>query len=441
MSPPPAGSSVPHDDTHTPADVLADVRTDAGTDAGTDVGNDVRNDGHTNTQIHAPAATLDRGSAGTWVLAGAWTASGLGPLADGATAAGNDAATPPPSQLDGAALVSMDSAGAWVLQRLLQRREGGGAEPAATGAPGEPARSTPPRLIGWPPRAEALMQALMQAVASEASRTSVQAPRHGLLHRYGQQAVAGGQQVLAFVGFVGEVGLALAAALRHPQRLRWRVVLREIEIGGFQALPIVGLTSFLLGVVVAYQGAEQLRNYGANVFVVELVGYAMLREFAPLITAIIIAGRSGSAYAAQIGTMVVTEEVDALRTLGISPQERLVLPKLVALALALPLLTVFADVTGVLGGMVMARSQLDIGFGEFTSRFGRVMQGTAFLIGVGKALVFAFIIVLIGCFQGFRTHGSADSVGRQTTLSVVQAIFLVIVVDALFSVAFNLLDL
>ena len=117
------------------------------------------------------------------------------------------------------------------------------------------------------------------------------------------------------------------------------------------------------------------------------------------------------------------------------------LPKLLALALALPLLTVFADLTGVLGGMVMARSQLDIGFGEFTSRFGRVMQGSAFLIGIGKALVFALIIALIGCFQGFRTHGSADSVGRQTTLSVVQAIFLVIVVDAVFSVAFNLLDL
>ena len=281
----------------------------------------------------------------------------------------------------------------------------------------------------------------MQALASDTGHSLAQAPRHGMLHRCGEQAVVGGRQALAFVGFVGEVGMALAAALRQPQRLRWRVVLREVEIGGFQALPIVGLTSFLLGVVVAYQGAEQLRNYGANVFVVELVGYAMLREFAPLITAIIIAGRSGSAYAAQIGTMVVTEEVDALRTLGISPQERLVLPKLLALALALPLLTVFADVTGVLGGMVMARSQLDIGFGEFISRFGRVMQGTAFLIGVGKAMVFAIIIVLIGCFQGFRTHGSADSVGRQTTLSVVQAIFLVIVVDAVFSVAFNLLDL
>lgn len=130
-----------------------------------------------------------------------------------------------------------------------------------------------------------------------------------------------------------------------------------------------------------------------------------------------------------------------MRTIGIDPLQRLVLPRILALAVALPLLTVFADLTGVFGGMVMARSQLGIGFGEFADRFGRVMQGSALLIGVGKSLVFALIIVLVGCFQGFRTQGSADSVGRQTTLSVVQAIFLVIVVDALFSIAFNLLGL
>ncbi len=389
---------------------------------------------HTDTQVDAPAASVDRSTAGTWVLAGAWTVNGLGTLADTDTAAAAEggAVAPLPGVLDGSALVAIDSAGAWVLQRMLQGQQG------QQGQQRQPAQ---PQLIGWPARAQVLMQALMQALGSGPARTLAQAPQHGWLYRSGQQAVAGAQQALAFVAFVGEVGVALADALRHPQRLRWRSVLREVQIGGFQALPIIGLTSFLLGVVVAYQGAEQLRNYGANVFVVELVGYAMLREFAPLITAIIIAGRSGSAYAAQIGTMVVTAEIDALRTLGISPQERLVLPKLVALAVALPLLTVFADITGVLGGMVMARTQLDIGFVEFTSRFGRVMQGSAFLIGIGKALVFAFIIVLVGCFQGFRTHGSADSVGRQTTLSVVQAIFLVIVVDAVFSVAFNLLSL
>ena len=289
----------------------------------------------------------------------------------------------------------------------------------------------------WTARAERLTQALR----AETRPPLAHAPRHGLLERAGRSAAAAAQQALAFLAFVGEVAVAGVGLLRRPRAWRWRVFLREIQLGGFDALPIVGVTAFLLGIVVAYQGADQLRHYGANIFVVELVGYAMLREFAPLISAIIIAGRSGSAHAAQIGTMVVGEEIDALRTLGIHPLQRLVWPKLMALVIALPLLTVFADIAGVFGGMVMARSQLGISFTEFVDRFGRVMQGSALLIGVGKALVFAVIIVLVGCFQGLRTAGGADSVGRQTTAAVVQAIFLVIVADALFSVAFNVLEL
>jgi phospholipid/cholesterol/gamma-HCH transport system permease protein len=269
----------------------------------------------------------------------------------------------------------------------------------------------------------------------------VERPRYSLLHRTGQHSVAAAQQARDYLRFIGELAVVAAGPLRGKDRWRWRAVWHEVQIGGLEALPIVGLTSFLLGVVVAYQGADQLRHYGANVFVVELVGYAMLREFAPLMVAIVIAGRSGSAYAAQLGTMVVSDEIDALRTIGMDPLQRLVLPKLLALSLAMPLLTVFADMAGVFGGMVMASSQLDIGFTEFTERFGRVMQGSSLLIGVGKSLVFASLIATVGCFQGLRTAGSADSVGRQTTLAVVQAIFLVIVADAVFSVAFNLLGL
>ena len=365
----------------------------------------------------APApATLTRAQPGEWALGGAWTLRGLGglPALDAPPAA-----EPAPTLLDGAQIVAMDSAGAWVLQRWLR------------------AQQAAPRLQGWPAQASGLM-AQVQASAAGALP---QPPRRSVLQQLGRKSLAALQQAIDFVAFVGQVALGALDLLRHPQRMRWRAVLHEIEIGGFDALPIIGVTAFLLGVVVAYQGADQLRHYGANVFVVELVGYAMLREFAPLIGAIIIAGRSGSAHAAQIGTMVVTEEIDAMRTIGIDPLQRLVLPRILALAVALPLLTVFADLTGVFGGMVMARSQLGIGFGEFVDRFGRVMQGSALLIGVGKSLVFALIIVLVGCFQGFRTQGSADSVGRQTTLSVVQAIFLVIVVDALFSIAFNLLGL
>lgn len=281
----------------------------------------------------------------------------------------------------------------------------------------------------------------MPPVAPEAGPPLLQPPQHSWLERTGRSAVATVLQGLAFVRFVGEAALAALRVLPRPRLWRVRAIWHEIQIGGYEALPIIGLTSFLLGVVVAYQGADQLQHYGANVFVVDLVGYAMLREFAPLISAIIIAGRSGSAYAAQLGSMVVAEEIDALRTIGIDPMQRLVLPKIVALAVALPLLTLFADITGVFGGMVMASTQLDIGFAEFLDRFGRVMQGSSLLIGLGKSLVFALIIASVGCFQGLRTKGGADSVGRQTTLSVVQSIFLIIVADALFSVAFNLLDL
>ena len=235
--------------------------------------------------------------------------------------------------------------------------------------------------------------------------------------------------------------MALAGCVARPARLRWRPILFNIRSAGVDALPIVGLLSFLLGIVVAYQGAAQLRQYGANIFVADLVGLSMLREFAPLITAIIIAGRSGSAFAAQIGTMSVTEEIDAMRTVGIAPLEMLVLPKLLALLIVVPLLTVFADLLGVFGGMLMARAQLGVGFDDFLERLVKAVSVTAFLVGICKAPVFAAIIAVVGCFQGFRAKGGADSVGRQTTSSVVQAIFLVIVADALFSIAFSALDL
>ena len=381
--------------------------------------------------VHAPvaAATLVPQAPGVWALAGAWTLQGLVNLAQrlpparsapgSAPSSASASATGPALVLDGSALTAFDSAGAWLLRHWLQ------------------ADAPRAELRHWP----ADWQALMQLAATADLQIAQPPPNPGAVHRLGQAVLRALQQALALLAFVGETALAAAGVLARPRRLRWRSVLHHVQIGGFDALPIVGLTSFLLGVVVAYQGADQLRHFGANIFVVELVGYSMLREFAPLMTAIIIAGRSGSSYAAQIGTMVVNEEVDAMRTLGITPSEQLVLPRLLALAIALPLLTVFADLTGVFGGMVMARTQLGIGFHEFIERFGQELRGASLLVGLGKSLVFAAVIAVIGCFQGFRTRGSADSVGRQTTLAVVQAIFLVIVVDAVFSVVFNWLDI
>jgi phospholipid/cholesterol/gamma-HCH transport system permease protein len=358
-------------------------------------------------------------------LSGHWTARGIGAHEDelASVRAASDAST----LADAALIEAMDTAGAWVLHKLLSRlrREGN----VVT-------------LRGLRPEFARLLEVVAQHAGDTAEPpgpTTPSAP--GTLESLGRNAVAAKAQMLALLSFVGESALTLGQGLAHPARLRWRPILFNIRSAGFDALPIVGLLSFLLGIVVAYQGATQLRQYGANIFVADLVGLSMLREFAPLITAIIIAGRSGSAYAAQIGTMAVTEEIDAMRTLGIAPLELLVLPKLIALVIALPLLTVFSDLAGVFGGMIMARAQLGVGFGDFLDRFAKAVSITSYLVGIGKAPVFAAIIVMIGCFQGFRTQGGADSVGRQTTRSVVQSIFLVIVADALFSIAFSVLDL
>jgi phospholipid/cholesterol/gamma-HCH transport system permease protein len=358
-------------------------------------------------------------------LSGSWTARGIGaiePQLDALSA-------PAKSEMvvDGARIEALDTAGAWVLQKLLQRLRDEGTSVQVRGLRAEFAK-------------------LLEAVGRhEADQTGSPPPVAGapasMLEGLGRSVESAVEQTTALLGFIGESAIALAGCVAHPARFRWRPVLYNIRSAGVDALPIVGLLSFMLGIVVAYQGADQLRQYGANIFVADLVGLSMLREFAPLITAIIIAGRSGSAYAAQIGTMSVTEEIDAMRTLGIAPIDLLVLPKLLALVIALPLLTVFADVLGVIGGMIMARAQLGVGFGEFLDRFVKAVSITAYLIGICKAPVFAAIIAVVGCFQGFRTKGGAESVGRQTTRSVVQSIFLVIVADALFSVALSALHL
>jgi phospholipid/cholesterol/gamma-HCH transport system permease protein len=353
-------------------------------------------------------------------LSGSWTARGIGAVQRQLESV--RFASKAVVIADGARVEALDTAGAWVLQKLLLRLRGEGIDVTLRGLRPEFAR-------------------LLQAAGQTGTIPQpANAPRSAL-DGVGRSAAAAFEQVVALLGFVGESAAALAGCVAHPTRFRWRPMLYNIRGAGFDALPIVGLLSFLLGIVVAYQGAGQLRQYGANIFVADLVGLSMLREFAPLITAIIIAGRSGSAYAAQIGTMSVSEEIDAMRTLGIAPLDLLVVPKVIALVIALPLLTAFADVLGVFGGMIMARAQLDVGFGEFLDRFVKAVSMTSYLIGICKAPVFAAIIAVVGCFHGFRTKGGADGVGRQTTRSVVQSIFLVIVADALFSVAFSALDL
>ena len=369
------------------------------------------------------------------VLSGAWTALGMGSIEQQLATMQVSPQTPsenaPNARLtvDGAGIETLDTAGAWLLHKLLLRLKGAETSAALT-------------VQGLRPEFTKLMDLVAHHFEDQATRpTPAARPSPTVLGQVGRSAAAAYEQAVALLGFVGETAYALLGSFTHPARFRWRPILFNIRSAGVDALPIVGMMSFMLGVVVAYQGAAQLRQYGANIFVADLVGLSMLREFAPLITAIIIAGRSGSAYAAQIGTMAVTEEIDAMRTIGIAPLEMLVLPKLIALVIVMPLLTLFADVLGVFGGMIMAQAQLGVTYVEFSDRFVKAVSITSYAIGIGKAPVFAAIIVMIGCFQGFRTKGGADSVGRQTTRSVVQSIFLVILADGLFSVIFSALDI
>ena len=325
---------------------------------------------------------------------------------------------------DVAAITAMDTAGAWLLHRTLHMLE---------------VKGCSVRLQGLRSEHETLLGVIKPVDLITEQNPSP--PALNPLEKIGLKAWPHLQQLAGMLAFLGESGTVMFRSLVQPSRIRWRPILYNLEHAGFNALPIVGLLAFLLGIVISYQGAGQLQRYGANIFIVDLVGLSMLRELAPLMTAIIVAGRSGSAFTAQIGTMKVTEEIDALRTIGISPMELLVLPKMLALVVALPLLSVYADILGVLGGMVMAKSQLGVSYSDFIDRFGDAISLSAFMVGIGKAPVFAAIIAMVGCFQGFQVSTGSESVGRQTTVSVVQAIFLIIVADAIFSVVFNWLDI
>lgn len=374
-------------------------------------------DAQTEEHVSEPDVSLD--GAGVLRCTGPWTIPHLARvearLADLVPPAGGSAAGP--LVYDAGGITAMDTGGAWLLHRSLAALRAGGRDVA---------------LQGLPPRFAELLEIVgRHAPAGEPAGPSVPSPPLERLGHVVWDRVARGPQALGFLGETAAVSLRL---LLRPRSIRWPALFGSLERDGLKALPITGLLSFLMGVVIGYQGAEQLKTFGANIFVVDLVGISLLREIAPMVTAILVAGRSGSAYTAQIGTMSVTEEVDALRTLGLSPMELLVVPRMLALVIAMPLLTVYADVVGVFGGMVIASAELGVSFTEFVARFEEAVALRHFLIGIGKAPVFAAVIALVGCYQGFQIRGNVDSVGRHTTISVVQGIFLVIVIDAVFSV-------
>ena len=248
------------------------------------------------------------------------------------------------------------------------------------------------------------------------------------------------RNALGLVAFLGLLLATLPGVLASPRRWRLTPLVVQVEQAGLNAVPIIVLLNFLVGAVIAFLGATVLREFGAALYTVDLIVYSFLREFGVLLTAIMVAGRSGSAFTAQLGSMKSREEIDAIRTLGMSPMDVLVVPRVLALVLALPMLTVLAMLAGVFGGAAVCALALDISPTMYFSRIQDVLELRHFWVGLSKAPVFAVMIALIGCLEGFKVSGSAESVGRHTTSSVVQSIFVVILIDALAAVFFMEMD-
>jgi phospholipid/cholesterol/gamma-HCH transport system permease protein len=324
--------------------------------------------------------------------------------------------------IDGRDVTKLDSTGAMLLSQLATR----------TGLT--------LKEIEVRPEHQALMNAVRQLCETPPVKTKKDYGFRNMLGRLGSAMEDYSKEVLALVGFGGLALLTAIKTFLQPRRFRMTSTFHHMEQVGVDAVPLVLLLSFMVGAVIAFLGATVLREFGAEVYVVELVGIAFLREFAVLLTAILLAGRTASAFTAQIGAMKSGEEIDAIRTLGLNPIELLVLPRLFALLLMLPLLTFLAMMAGLAGGMAVCAASLDISPELFTVRLHETISITHFWVGISKAPIFALVIGLIGCLEGFQVQGTAESVGERTTSSVVQTISLVILLDAAAALFFMEMD-
>jgi phospholipid/cholesterol/gamma-HCH transport system permease protein len=321
------------------------------------------------------------------------------------------------AEIDLAGSETIDTVGAWTVLRFAREK---GAE-----------------IAGASDRA----RRLLDAVEAAESSADIEPPRTRLTlrvpERTGELVIEFAHGVRRMVGFTGELLVAFGSILAHPSRFRMKAFVRQLELTAVTALPIIGLMSFLIGIVIAQQGSVQLEQFGAEIYTINLIGRITVRELGTLMTAIMVAGRSGSAFAAQLGTMKITEEIDAMRTIGVSPIEALVIPRLIAAVVMMPLLAFWAMLMSLIGGGIFVWLALDIPPLTYIQRLQEVVPETDLWIGLIKAPVFGFIIALSGCFQGMLVEGNSEEVGLRTTTAVVQSIFLVIVLDAVFAVFFS----
>jgi phospholipid/cholesterol/gamma-HCH transport system permease protein len=327
--------------------------------------------------------------------------------------------------VDTGSLEALDLSGAWLLRERLQTVQDAGGRVEFAGEP--------PSQFAF--LEEITAQQLAETEAAVERRSGWRNPLGWL----GRISVQQWHQAIDAVGYLGRIFITGLRALR-PRHLRLASITRHIYETGIQAIPIVSLIAFLISVIIAYLGAQTLRPLGAEIFTVDLVAIGVLRELGVLLTSIIVAGRSGSAFAAEIGVMQLNEEVDALKSMGVDPFEVLVLPRLIGLLIALPLLTIVADAMGLAGGALLSSLLLDISLTQFIPRMQDALAPTTFWAGLIKAPVFAVLIAMVGTYRGMQVRDSSRELGRLTTVAVVQSIFLIIFADAVFAVVYVELD-
>ena len=324
---------------------------------------------------------------------------------------------PDPLTIDLAGVEKMDTVGAWLVHRAVRDR-------SAT-------------VTGASPDQVQLLEQVAEADHPTRTRPDQSNSASRALEELGAWTVDAGRTLVGLLGFLGAVIIGFGAVIRRPKRFRLNAVVQRFDLVGVRALGIIGLMTFLIGIVIGQQGAVQLQQFGAEIYTINLIGRISVRELATLMTAIMVAGRSGSAFAAQIGTMKITEEIDAMRTIGVSPIEALVLPRILAAVIMMPLLAFFAMVMSLLGGGIFIWVALGIPPLTYIQRLQEVVPLYDLWVGLIKAPVFGFIIALAGCFQGMLVEGNSEEVGTRTTNAVVQSIFMVIVLDAVFAVFFS----
>jgi phospholipid/cholesterol/gamma-HCH transport system permease protein len=357
-------------------------------------------------------------------LSGDWTVWQIGAIEE---AARRVAAVRNPGKLrvDAGAMTRMDTAGALAFDHILQQ----------AGAKEFELVQGDKDLIGR------LLEQVRQAPKAEPAKALAKWTWRAQLEKIGRGAVDARKEAIDTLAFLGEAATAMANAVVNPKLLRWPSIVHIMETAGINALPILLTLSFFIGMVIAYMGVNLLRSFGAEVFTVELVAVSVLREFGVFITAILIAGRTDSAFAAELGAMKLNEEVDALRAMGLDPMQVLVTPRIIALFVMTPLLTFGAMMAGLAGGLVVLWTSLDMNPSQALARIHEVVPLQHFWVGLSKAPVFGLILSVIGCRQGLAVERDVQSLGARTTAAVVQSIFLVVVVDALFAIAYLQMDI